>query len=482
MEQIRLILAQIQRSHLLMAIATLFLLKSILNLWYTLPPETLSSFNANLSPLNFWRYLGLIPLGLMLSVLLGWRNTQLHQRLTWMLLILVFLYPYYTVTWSPRVFFLAKSLYQQREAITLHVEQNFPEVETQWKQNIEFGIYQPVTSIFESQITDRYVFQPSSWEWMVKSIFGYSDAFFNSIGRGWSFAILGLSFSLLAYYLNLGDQRLSAWIEDLRSLSPWFFLLVLFILGSTLTVNLVNHHLETEFAKGNYSQVIQQSQRLAQWYPLVEGDQSFLGRWAKAGWYSKQPNPALIAFTQGLERYRLDNYTQAISYFQQALRLNPHFYLAQGYLATTQLNQGIDQFKQPVVPKRQRDKPFPYTYDLLDSPNYQNRARQPNNAKPMLTAQYCEESLKSFPNHLEALYTLMVIRVVNRDFPGSAQIAKKLINLQPYFQQPMLAVVGQAYLHLSWENYHDQDLDQAWQRYRQSVDRKIWEKFIDPTS
>jgi tetratricopeptide (TPR) repeat protein len=99
-----------------------------------------------------------------------------------------------------------------------------------------------------------------------------------------------------------------------------------------------------------------------------------------------------------------------------------------------------------------------------------------NGKKARAAADAFEEALQILPGQTEALYDLMIARTVNGEFNESAAVARTIINLQRYHQLADLAVLGQAYLHLSWAAYHNGSIDQAWKYYRNSVDESSWGK------
>jgi hypothetical protein len=86
--------------------------------------------------------------------------------------------------------------------VSEHVERNFPQVQSQWKQNISFVQPSPISSNFEFSIKDSRFFQMSSWDfWLIEGL-GYSNNF-GFIGRGWGL-LLSVSFvALMALYLAL---------------------------------------------------------------------------------------------------------------------------------------------------------------------------------------------------------------------------------------------------------------------------------------
>ena len=466
----------LNRGNVILLMAFFTLVIGVILPWYILPEETLEVFGVSLNLANSIRFFVVLPASVGLIVAFFERKTTSLRLLFWSLFIGVLLYPYFIVTWSPTVAFLAKAYYEQVERVTLHVESNFYQVQFQWKQNIMLSQSQPLETIFGLSIQDSRFFQLPSWEQLLKEGFGYSNSFFNSLGRGWILTVIGLAIALIALYLKPANSHLEIFVKDCCKFLPFFSLLIGLISLSIIAVNIANYQLEVLYAKGEYSQVATLSKSLASWYPPLQGDESFLERAAKAGFYSTQPDPALIAFAQGLERYNLDDYDKAEQYFQQAIDLKPNLFLARGYLATSILNKAIDYFTSPFVPNRPLNDKFPYKSNFLDS---QIAQQSVNNYKPSLTAESCQKVLKIFPNHLEALYDLMLVRVVNGEFDKSAAIAQKIIENKKYFQQPMLAILGQAYLHLSWKNYQKNELPQAWKRYRQSLDPKTWKTSLE---
>lgn len=470
------LLSWLNRGNLFLLIAVFTLVTGVIFPWYILPKEALEAFGSNLTLANLVRFFIVLPAISGLIIAFFYYNNTSLKLLLWSVAIAVLLYPYFIVTWSPTEAFLAKAYYEQGERVTLHIESNFHQVQSQWKQNITLHQSKPLESIFSLPIKDSRFFQFASWEKLVTEGFGYSNSFFNSLGRGWSLTVIGIAIALIALYLKPANAHLDIFVKDLAKLLPFVTFLIALITLSIIGINIANYQLDVMYAKGKYSQVVTLSKTLASWYPQLQGDEIFLERAAKAGFYATQTDPALIAFAKGLERYRLDDYDKAQQYFQQAIDLKPKLFLAKGYLATTILNQGVDYFKSPFVPNRPLNTRFPYKYNFLDSP----RAREGINiSKPSLTAEYCQRVLEIFPNHLEALYDLMLVRVVNGEFDKSAAIAQKIIQTQKYFHQPLLALLGQSYLHLSWNNYHQKELPQAWKRYRQSIDPKTWKKPLE---
>ncbi|MDF5721438.1 MAG: hypothetical protein PUP91_13355, partial [Rhizonema sp. PD37] len=215
-----------------------------------------------------------------------------------------------------------------------------------------------------------------------------------------------------------------------------------------ITVNLVNYNLDTQFAKGEYDQVVNISKTLTLWYPPLQGDVAFLERLGRAEFYTGKPELALINFVKGLESYRIGDFQSAENYFKSSLDIQDNFFLARGYLSSANLNQGV------------------------------NHLNNPNNRNPGSAVDIFERILRIFPGHVEALYDLMLASVVNGEFQKSADVAKEIISEQQYFQQQRIGLMGQAYLHLSWAEYHNGDFNKTWERYRQSVDYKSWKKSL----
>jgi tetratricopeptide (TPR) repeat protein len=329
------------------------------------------------------------------------------------------------------------------------VESHFPDVQAQWKQNISLDVSKPITSISDFAIADSRFFQMSSWDQILIEGLGYSNSFFGFIGRGWAFTVIGLVICLTALYLGLDQEKFKSFLSDMGKFLPWVGIGLGIVVLSLIVPNIVNYQLDSLFAKGQYQQVVATSRTLASWYPPLKGDQAFLKRMGQAGFYANEPDPALINFVKGVERYGIRDFQKAEDYFQRSLAIQPKQFLVKGYLASSILNQGI---------------------------NYFNDRNNSSNHKPGVAADRFEEALWIFPGHIEALYDLMIARVVNGEFEKSASVGKQIIESQKYFQQPILGLLGQAYLHASWASYHDGDLTKAWKQYRQSIDSSTWKK------
>lgn len=432
------------REKITLLIASLALVLGAIYPWYHLPPQALETFGTNLSLVNAGRVLAAFFAFLGLAFTFLFKTSQAPRLPFWSGLIAVLLFPYFITTWSPTVTFLAADYYYQGQQVTKHVGENFPHVQAQWKQNISLDQPSPIPSISDFSIKDSRFFQISSWDQILVEGFGYGYSFFEFIGRGWGLTVCGFVISLLALYLGLEDAKFKVFLTDMGRFLPWGGLLIGILVFSMLLPNIINHQLDTMLAKGEYHQVLATSQTLASWYPPLKGDEAFLQRMAEARFYGNEPDdPALIYFANGLERYRLGDFMQAEDYFQQSLDIQPSGFLVRGYLATTILNQAVNYF---------------------------------NDNKPGVAANLCEKVLQIFPGHIEALYDLMLARVVNGEFEKSALAGQQLIETQKYVQQPSLGLLGQVYVHSAWASYHDGDTTEAWKQYRQSIDNSTWKK------
>ncbi len=432
------------REKITLLIASLALALGAIFPWYCLPPQALATFGTNLYLTNVGRVLTAL-FALMGFAFTFWFRPSRAPRLPfWSGLIATLLFPYFITTWSPTVTFLATAYYDQETRVSEHVERTFPQVQSQWKQKISLVQSSPILSTFEFSIKDSRFFQMSAWDFLLIEGLGYRNNFFGFIGRGWGFTVIGFVIALMALYLGLENESFNAFLTDMGRVMPWVGLVIGILVFSLIVPNIINKQLDAMFVKGQYHQVLATSQTLESWYPPLRGDEEFLKRMAEAAFYGNEPDPALIYFAKGLERYRLGDLLKAEVYFQQSLDIQPSRFLVRGYLATTILNQAVDYFNNP------------------------------NSHNPGIAADFCEQALRIFPGHIEALYDLMLARVVNGEFEKSALVAQQIIETQQYAQKPSFSLLGQAYMHSAWASYHNDDTTQAWKQYRQSVDEKTW--------
>ena len=439
----------LNRDKITLSIGTIVLSLGVIYPWYLLPPEALKAFETNLFLTNLWRVLAALFVILSFAFTF-WFNLKRAPRLIfWSGLVAVLLFPYLVTTWSPNIDFLSVAYYNQQKQVKEHVESNYSDVQAQWKQNILLKQSTPISSIFEYSIKDSRFFQISSWDKVLIEDFGYSNSFFGFIGRGWAFTAIGITIGLLAFYLGLENDKLNVFITDMSKLLPWVGIGFSILVFSLILPNITNYQTNTMFAKGEYHQTVASSQSLMSMYPPLSGDEAFLQRLAEAEFYDNASDPALIYFAKGLERYRQGDFLKAEDYFQKSLNLQPKRFLVRGYLATTILNQGVKYFNDP---------------NNLSS------------HKSEAAAECFEQALRIFPGHIQALYYLMLARVVNGEFEKSASVAQQVIQSQQYSQQPNLALLGQARLHVAWDSFHNEDTTQAWNQYRQSIDSSTWNK------
>ncbi|BCL35586.1 tetratricopeptide repeat protein [Nostoc sp. MS1] len=434
------------RERITLLIGSVFLLSGAVFPWYCLPPQTLDVFGTNL----FWANAGRLLLGVFAIASFTYTFIfpiqQAPRLVFWGALLPILLFPYFITTWSPAVSFIAAEYYNRGEEVSSHVENNFSEVQAQWKQNILLDNPDIPASTFGMKIEDSRFFQLPSWDKVILEGFGYKNSFFALIGKGWGFALIGGMITLMGLYLALIQQGLNLLIQDMKVLAPVTVLVCAVIIGSQIYCNIANYQLNVQFAKGEYSQVVNASKVLTRFYPALKGDEEFLERLAKAELYTDNIEPGLLNFIQGLENYKNSNFLEAERYLKQSLNSQPHSFLVRGYLVAALLNQGVNYFNEP------------------------------NTKNAGTAADIFEKALNIFPGHVEALYDLMLARVVNGEFQKSAEVAKQIINGQKYLQEPGIGLMGQAYVHLTWAEYQNGNIDKTWERYRQSVDTKAWDE------
>jgi tetratricopeptide (TPR) repeat protein len=431
--------------------------------WYRLPAATLEVFHTNLAIANIGRLIA--ALFAIFGFVFTFQFTFSSQDDTcsipknaagfqnrfriavWSGLIGILLFPYFVTTWCPTVTFVAASYYNQNSRASHHIEKNFSQVQAQWKQQIVLGRAAPNRSTFDFSISNSRFFQIPAWDQFIIEGLGYSNNFIGFIGKGWVLTTIGLLFCLSAFYFSAQNLNFNVFLQDMGKILPLICLIAGILSLSLVLPNIVNHQLDTMFVKGQYERVLTASQVLANWYPPLQGDTRFNQRITAAGYYREQPDSSLLYFSRGVERFRRGDLLQAEELFRRALELQPKNFLARGYLATTIINQGVDYFN--------------------------NRTSAAKRA-PGVAADRFEQALQIFPGHIEALYNLMLTRVVTGEFDKSARVAQQIIEMQKYFQSPSLALLGQAYLHSAWNSYQQHKIGQAWQQYRQAIDKSAW--------
>lgn len=415
--------------------------------WYQLPPQGLDTFKVSFIWSHLGRFLVAIIAILGFATFFYYRINQFTRTIFWITLTIVLLFPYCMTTWQPTISFLSLSYYNQGISVSRHIDRNFSEVQSQWKQGLTLNRSKPVDSIVGLTISDSRFFQLPSWENIWIDGFGYNNSFFSFIGKGWSFSIVGLITCLAGFYLEEENNELHKLLTDLKFVLPSAVMLISVIVSFLVWVNIVDYGLGEKFAKGEYQEVISVSRKLTIAYPPLNGDTLFMERMAKASLYSNQPEPALINFAKGLEHFRVNDFDQSVDYFRLSLAEQDNNFLVRGYLASALINQGVDYF---------------------------NNLQQLSGRRAGGALDIFDQTLQIFPNHIECLYSTMIARVINGEFDKSAQIAKRIIENNKYFQSPNNSLLGQAYLHMSWDNFAGGNMAEAWKLYRQSIDDSLW--------
>lgn len=436
--------------------------------WYAMPPEVLAAFEISLKTASLLKFSTLACVLVSVVWLLA-KCDRVSRFFMWQALIIVLLTPYVLTTWVPKLDAMTITLYEQNQQIVKHVEQNFPNVQAQWKRNIPMMPDRPSQSSISLKIEDSRLFQPSSWDYLLLEVLGYRNNFLAFATMGWILSLVTIIFALLGLYIKIAS--FPEFFRDLKWLSFQVIVVLGFILASTLTVNILDHRLETWLVDGNYSRVITVSQTLEKIYPTLVYDEQFQERIAQAELHSGMDDPFRFSLARGIEQYHWGEYEVASESLQKALDHSPNSFLAKRYLAAAILNNGVDYFETPILPNRPSNVRFPSTANFLESP----KARQgPIRAKPSGAITHFEKVLQIFPGHLGALYDLMLTHSINSNFEQSSLMAQRLIDIQTYFQHANMALLGQTYTHFAWEDYHNKDLDAAWNRYQQSVNPGLW--------
>jgi tetratricopeptide (TPR) repeat protein len=433
---------EFNREKMSLVTAFLCLVIGVILPWYKVPEISLNNFQINLYIINYTgKTLAIIFVCMLTLFAIKFSSARIPRLIFWMSLFLILLFPYWVNHWFPSLNFLTTAYHQQKIAVIRHTEANFNQVQALWKKNITLSSSEPIYSIFPSLITHTRFFQISSYDEVIQKWFGYSNSFFEFSGKGWIMTTAGLIISLTGIYLGLGSQALNLLIRDIKIILLPIILVLVILLSYMILPNVINYNLDAKWARGEYKSIISTSKALLNFYPTLQGDIGFIKRFAGASFYGNEPNSVLINFAQGLESYGRQDLETAAQYFEKSLELEPNYFIIRGYLATTFVNLGVKAFNQ---------RKFGEASDRF------------------------AKVLEIFPDHVEGLYDFMIATAVNGDFEKSALISQKIIENQKYFQLPNIGLVGQAYLHSAWSNYKNNDLNQAWLRYRQSIDKSTW--------
>jgi hypothetical protein len=444
---------------LLAGSAGAFLLGSALP-WYTMPGETLTAFGSSLWVPFTLRALPMIAAVIVVLMLFGKNNLRRRQRyqmFLWAVLPIVLLFPFLVATCSPAVAYVAAAFDQQRENVAYHIETHYPEIQSQWKQSIAIDPYEEVESYAPDGLTRGYTdpmqslpngrpfnidsadfFQLSSWDRLVMEGMNFLPGFLASVGWGWPITVVALVTTLIAIYL----LRPAAFFRDLRKISPWYFGGIIGLLLVLIGPCIVTRQISTWLARGEYERASTAAHLLNACYPPMQGDTPFMLQLAESDMHTGRSTPGVQHFAQGVECWRTNRLDLARNYFEQAVAQSPNNFLFRGYLSATLVRIGAQFFEQN---------------------------------QPAAAANVFDQARQVFPNHLQATYCTMIARAAQGNFEGSMLTAQDLRNLQRYFRQPGIAVMGQSFVHEAWADYRAGQLSKAWHAYRQSVDTGTWE-------
>jgi tetratricopeptide (TPR) repeat protein len=408
--------------------------------WYGLPPRAMEAFAADLSWVRGGQALSALGVLVVLDRLARSRGSS-SRTLFWAGLGAGLLFPYGVATWSVPSGYLAVEFYGQEQRMIKHAEDNFPFVQSQWKRSILLEPTSPAQSGMPLRIRESRFFQLSCWNRVVEGL-GYSNPILTFLRRGWTFYLGGCLAALLGSYL-MPHVGLAGLRHDLRRLLP-AFAATMAVLGLWLLApSLVDHRLETLFARGEHRAVLRWSRVAAAIYPPFRTDADFVLRQAAAGVHGGVPDPTGNRLARGILFYQQRELDEARDCLSDVLAESPNTPLVRAYLASTLVNLGVQQF---------------------------------NIGRHAAAGDLFRQALAVYPQHVEALYDLMLSQVANAEFSASAQSGELLREVSSYYQLPSVALAGQSYLHSAWARYRAGDLDDAWEEFRKSHDRDAWKK------
>jgi tetratricopeptide (TPR) repeat protein len=424
--------------------------------WYTLPSTTLEAFGTSLWAPAAMR---LIPVAAAIAV---WRTLRAgvanrrSRTVLWASLGACLLFPFAVTVLSPPVTFISTALDLQRDSVSIHIETNFSDVQSQWKKSIEldrYGELEPyvaeglalggrdllntLPSGRSFNVDNSQFFQPPSWDRFIVEGLYYAPGFLGAAGWGWPITVFALCAALLAVYL-VAPAELYA---DARRLGPWFAGGVALVAMLVFLPTVVIRQMQIWQTRGQHERAVMAGDWLYACYPPVRGDVVFLTHLIESKAKLGQADPAQLDFAKGVEHWRNSQLDVARIHLEQALKRDDNF-LTRGFLSAVYLRLGVQLYE--------RD--------------------QPSAAVTMF-----QQVRDVFPEHIQATYFAMIADAVNADFTASAKMAGELRDMQQYFRIAGIAVLGQTHLHDAWAAYRDGRLDDAWQAYRKSVDREAWE-------
>ena len=239
----------LNRKKIVFSIAALTLVFGTLYPWYYLPSKALEIFELRLTVAKLGRVLALTLALLTCVFTFHHISKQIIRLFLWISLLAVLLFPYIIVTWSPTVNYLSTAYYKQSSRVSKHIEKNFPNVQSQWKQNILLDRSTAIASVADFSIGDVRFFQMASWDRLLVRGLGYGNNFFAFVGRGWGYTVSGLILCLLAIYLSFSDRGLDLFIKDTTKIAPWFGVGLIILSISLITPNVINFQLNTLVAQ-----------------------------------------------------------------------------------------------------------------------------------------------------------------------------------------------------------------------------------------
>lgn len=324
----------ITRANGVCLVGCLLLLQGVKHGWHQLPDRVVTAFHDS----QFW--VQPIPrVGVGTFMILGitwllWQWPRIIPRVPyWSALLATLRFPCWLTTAAPSLTYLATSFNAHNLEVVRHIDKNFPEVQSQWKQNISFDQTRPTESIFAFNIENRNFFQLSAWERVVLDGFGYRNPVFALIGKGWGVTVSGLVVSLMGIYMQHRHQAIQLFHKDIKQFLPSASLLLGGIIVYLIGVNIANHKIAAERGRGHYRTVVDQSKQLSTLHPPLRGDEAFLRRWAAASVRSEQPNESLVNCVRGTDYYRIGHFLKAKSHLTAAIETKPQLFLARSYLA-----------------------------------------------------------------------------------------------------------------------------------------------------
>lgn len=437
----------LDRSVFVIIVATLAMFLSVISPWYLVPDFDSPSHqwvNASISSIEMIARTIMLLMVLLVPYFCLRKSQVNHviQRLSWLLLLLIALFPFYIFHWEPEQFITGTMLQEEIELVSSDMEDNMNNQQREWRywQKLSFESYRGVSVGAKDGWSISFLY-PTSFSKVSQIIFAYSNEFLNVVSRGWVFAGVGI----LLLLVGLSLRPKSTVIPYVPNRMFYFssYMLVLFVSVFPRAVSEYKLQSADYLAlKGNFSEAIKLYHSAADWKPSLKYSVNYysgnLGELLSKQGCQNCFEVLMMKFSKNLSQHKL---LQARDTLEMIERLYPDAKQVRLWISNVNNHLAIQAF---------------------------------NEGQYSIAANYWRESNRLMSVNPVSYYGIAMVNTKLKLFYEASESLEKVLSLQQYLTFKRMTIKGQLIVMQSWSAYKSKDHQSAFQIYSLGLTPEVW--------